>query len=186
MDKSELRRQSLSRLKALSRDDRQRHSLAISDALTHYLTSSSARTIAVFDPLPTEPDITRFLEDARSSQANVRFCYPRCKADHLCFYEVSSDDQLLPVPGRNFREPNPLSCPEISPGDIDLILVPGLAFAPDGSARLGRGGGFYDRFLALPACRAATIGTCFSCQLRKDIPVETHDIPVQYLITEAN
>ncbi|WP_428390122.1 5-formyltetrahydrofolate cyclo-ligase [Mucisphaera sp.] len=66
----------------------------------------------------------------------------------------------------------------------DLTLVPGLAFTPQGH-RLGRGGGFYDRFLqqhpdTLP------IGLAFQTQVTDTLPEETHDHPVRILITESN
>jgi 5-formyltetrahydrofolate cyclo-ligase len=186
MEKSDLRRQALSRLKDLSRADYERHSRKIAAKLIDHSALAAARHVAVFDPLPSEPDITSFIAHLHSSPAGFIVCYPRCHQEELRFHQVSGNDQLAPVPGRKFREPLAASCPEIDPAHIDLIIVPGLAFARDGSARLGRGGGFYDRFLDRPTCRAATIAACFSCQLREDIPVETHDIPVQFVVTEAD
>lgn len=186
MTKSDLRRQCLARLKALSKDERARHSISLAKALTRDSAVAVARTIAVFDPLPSEPDITPFIAETRRIRPEVRFCYPRCHGDALQFFEVISDDQLAPVEGRHFREPLPASCPPINPAKFDLILVPGLAFAADGSARLGRGGGYYDRLLADPALRAASIGICFASQLHNDIPVEPHDAPVHRIITESS
>jgi 5-formyltetrahydrofolate cyclo-ligase len=56
---------------------------------------------------------------------------------------------------------------------VDLVVVPGLAFTPDGW-RLGRGGGHYDRFLA--TCAVPAIGVCFAEQLVDALPVEPHDV----------
>ena len=65
---------------------------------------------------------------------------------------------------------------------IDLIVVPGVAFTLDGS-RLGRGGGYYDRFLSRPEIQhAATIGICFPCQLLDRLPVEPHDVRMDHII----
>ena len=64
----------------------------------------------------------------------------------------------------------------------DLILVPGLAFDFAG-ARLGRGKGFYDRWLgANPA--AKSLGVCFKCQLLENLPAEPHDARVDAILTE--
>jgi 5-formyltetrahydrofolate cyclo-ligase len=65
---------------------------------------------------------------------------------------------------------------------IDLVLVPGVAFDPNGH-RLGRGGGYYDRMLA--ACPGTRIGLAFECQLVPHVPTEPHDIAMDLLVTET-
>lgn len=64
---------------------------------------------------------------------------------------------------------------------IDLIVVPGIAFDRAGN-RLGRGRGFYDRFLQYQT--AKTIGICFDFQLVEEIPTEAKDIPIGKIISE--
>jgi 5-formyltetrahydrofolate cyclo-ligase len=66
---------------------------------------------------------------------------------------------------------------------IDFIVVPALAFDHRGY-RLGRGGGFYDRFLALPDLRAVTCGLGFAEQVVDEVPVAPHDRPVKLLVTD--
>ena len=66
---------------------------------------------------------------------------------------------------------------------IDLIVVPGVAFDRHGH-RLGRGGGFYDRFLSHPALHhTCKVGICFPCQVVDSIPTEPHDLPVSQVIS---
>ena len=67
--------------------------------------------------------------------------------------------------------------------DIDLIVVPALAYDRSGN-RLGRGGGFYDRFLARPGLRATTCGLAFDEQLVDSVPVHTKDYPIDVLVTD--
>ena len=62
---------------------------------------------------------------------------------------------------------------------IDLAIIPGRAFTPDG-CRLGRGKGYYDRLLPLLHC--PKIGICFSFQILENIPNDTHDIKVDKVI----
>jgi len=62
----------------------------------------------------------------------------------------------------------------VDPESIDLVLVPGLAFTPAG-ARLGRGGGHYDRFLPTLRLGCAVVGVCFAEQLLDELPHEDHD-----------
>jgi 5-formyltetrahydrofolate cyclo-ligase len=64
----------------------------------------------------------------------------------------------------------------------DLVIVPGLAFDPTG-ARLGRGKGYYDRWLGENP-EAKTLGVCFSCQILEKIPAEPHDARVGAILTE--
>lgn len=67
---------------------------------------------------------------------------------------------------------------------IDLVLVPARAFDRKGN-RLGRGAGFYDRFMAQDGFRAARVGIAFDCQVFADIPHDADDLPVQILVTET-
>ena len=71
-----------------------------------------------------------------------------------------------------------LACPD----DIDLVVVPALAYDRRGN-RLGLGGGYYDRFLS--AIRAVTAGLTFDCLLLEAVPVESWDIPVHLVVTES-
>jgi len=68
--------------------------------------------------------------------------------------------------------------------ELTLILVPGLAFAASDGARLGRGGGYYDRLLARPEVRARRIGVAFEVQVLTTVPREEHDACVPELVTE--
>ncbi|WP_037364710.1 5-formyltetrahydrofolate cyclo-ligase [Selenomonas ruminantium] len=70
----------------------------------------------------------------------------------------------------------------IPPDELDLIIVPGIAFDTRGE-RLGMGGGFYDAYLAR-ATKAKRIALAFSCQLVAKIPMEAHDVLVHKIITE--
>lgn len=74
------------------------------------------------------------------------------------------------------------SCPKRSVSSMDLLIVPGVGFDSRGR-RLGRGGGYYDKALS-KAPRVWKIGLCFREQLLKKIPVETHDIRVNQVITD--
>jgi 5-formyltetrahydrofolate cyclo-ligase len=71
---------------------------------------------------------------------------------------------------------------EINPDDIDLVIVPGVAFDIEGR-RLGYGGGYYDRFLS-SLNKSFTIGLCFELQLVHRLPQQAHDIKVKEIITE--
>ncbi len=70
----------------------------------------------------------------------------------------------------------------IAASDLAVVLVPGLAFDASGG-RLGRGAGFYDRFLASLSDRCLTVGVCFAAQMIDAVPHEAHDVSVQRVVT---
>ena len=80
-------------------------------------------------------------------------------------------------------EPHRSSRRRIAPAELDLILVPGVAFDKKGR-RLGRGGGYFDRFLDDLPTKVPRIGLAFRFQVVKKIPWEPHDQPVSKIITE--
>ena len=80
------------------------------------------------------------------------------------------------------REPNRKTCETFPPDQIDLIIVPGVAFDPKGH-RLGYGGGFYDRFLR--RCpQAVWIGLAYEAQIVKDTLPQPGDVPLHRIVTE--
>lgn len=72
---------------------------------------------------------------------------------------------------------------EVSPWEIDLVVVPGVAFSRD-RHRIGYGAGYYDRFLQQVRESCLKVGIAFECQMVDSIPVEAHDIPLDLIITE--
>jgi 5-formyltetrahydrofolate cyclo-ligase len=80
-------------------------------------------------------------------------------------------------------EPRPEAL-AVDPARVDLIIVPGLAF-DESCMRLGRGRGYYDRFLSDPRVRAKTCGLAYECQVADALPADPHDKPVDLLVTEA-
>ena len=69
----------------------------------------------------------------------------------------------------------------VRPEEIDAIVVPGVAFTADG-VRMGRGKGFYDRYLSQKGFAALKIGVCYREQLVDDIPAEPHDVAMDVVI----
>lgn len=74
-----------------------------------------------------------------------------------------------------------LDCPVVEPSDFDLAVVPCCTGNAKGQ-RLGYGGGYYDRYLPRTSC--PTMLLCRGCLVREDIPVEAHDLTMDYLVTE--
>ncbi|MBI2653813.1 5-formyltetrahydrofolate cyclo-ligase [Candidatus Woesearchaeota archaeon] len=86
------------------------------------------------------------------------------------------------VPSGKFKIPEPIEAMKIAYKNIDLILVPGIAFDKEGH-RIGYGFGYYDRFLRRVP-KAIKIGLAFDLQIVDKIPREMHDVPVDLIVTE--
>jgi 5-formyltetrahydrofolate cyclo-ligase len=84
----------------------------------------------------------------------------------------------------NVLEPDAAVSEGLEVDQLDVVLLPGLAFNPSSGARLGRGKGHYDRVLARLPARSRCIGVCFHLQLQETVPLEPHDRHVQALVTE--
>lgn len=132
----------------------------------------AAAVIYGYSPLASEPDWRGEIWPPDKTLA-----FPLVTAGGLVF-----------VTGRDLR---PGAHGVLEPAGTDpappasLVLVPGLAFDARGY-RLGRGGGYYDRFLeSLGHPRPVLCGVCFACQLVPEVPREAHDARVDYVVTET-
>ena len=78
---------------------------------------------------------------------------------------------------------NPTTGVPVPLEDIDIVITPGIAFDRNGN-RLGRGGGYFDRFFASKELRAVKCAICFSEQVVDEVPYDETDVPVDYIITD--
>lgn len=134
-----------------------------------------ARTVAAYAPLPGEPDL-RPLDWADA----MRLLLPRIEGDNLVFHHVTRPADLRPG-AFGVPEPDPASCPVADASVADIIIVPGLGFTV-GGARIGRGRGYYDRFLASLPPRVLRVGVCFREQIVAELPREPHDEAVDIVL----
>ncbi len=154
-------------------------SSAICARLVAWEVYQRASTVMLFAPIRGEADLGSVAADAE--RAGKRVCVPRSDwSSRRIDAAVAGFAQLKP--GRHGLMEPPAGAPSAPVTEIDLVLVPGLAFDPRGH-RLGRGGGFYDRFLADPALKATTCGIGFDLQLVDSVPVTPLDIPIQWVCT---
>ena len=110
-----------------------------------------------------------------------KLCFPHVdtKSHQIQFFQSSVKDlRKIHLFGKELFVPDALG-KEIFP---ELLIVPGLSFTPKGK-RLGRGGGFYDRYLE--SFKGTKVGICYEGQLREHLPTESHDQEVDVVITEA-
>ncbi len=162
-------------------------SLAICQAASHLPAFARAECVALFAPLATEPDIHPLIEEAWAERKRVVLpLMIRQEGVPKLDWHLVSDWKEVVVRGPfGLREPDPLRCPHVSVEEIDCVFVPGLAF-DDAGHRLGRGGGFYDRFLSMAPNVMTRVGLFFELQRVNYIPHEEHDVALPVIITEIS
>lgn len=201
--KQKIRKQAKESLDTLSEEFKRNASLYIYQHLRHYLQSlpTLPSSLLGFIPLADEPDIRPFYREVSSSFPHLPIGFPRVVGEDLAFHRWTS--KALPGDAPAESPPDPaweigsFGIPSLSPslplfgkdipwGESPLVLVPGRAFDRQGG-RMGRGKGYYDRFLrSLRQQRidVQAVGICFSIQLVKDVPRTEQDEPIDHLITE--
>jgi 5-formyltetrahydrofolate cyclo-ligase len=183
--KEKLRRGMRARLRGMGPALHAEASLVISQAAANLPAFFKSRCVALFAPLPSEPDIHPLIEEAWAQRKRVvlPLMIRRGSVPELDWHEIANwDDVVVPGPF-GLREPDPLRCPRVPPAELDCVFVPGVAFDSEGF-RLGRGGGFYDRFLSQAPPALPCIGLMFSLQKVSLVPREPHDQPLRSVITE--
>ncbi len=180
-DKAALRKEAENRRRALSPEVVQRWGGEVQRHLAALPLFSDRiiRAVAVYDAQPFEVPLAEFIVEL--SSRGVHCVYPRVVKGtrELVFHEVGETWARGPF---GIREP-PSQSPRRAIDEIDVFIVPGVAFTRDGR-RLGRGGGYYDSTLSLRGPNAQTIGVAFDCNVVNDLPTEPHDVRVDFLATE--
>jgi len=135
-----------------------------------------AQTVMFYSSLPDEVRTTAFIEKWRNKK---RIILPTVVGDDIVPVELTSDTTFA-VGDFNILEPQnrPYA------GGYDLIVVPGVAFDPVGN-RLGRGRGYYDRFLSQHK-EVEKIGICFDFQVVEKVPTDPNDIPMDAVLTSED
>ena len=170
------------RLKTQSARDRRIRSLKLAAKLFSFEPFRKAGLVAFYVSLAEEVD-TRSLID-RAFRLGKRIAVPKCdlKKRRLEFYEIKSRKELkkgvLGIP-----EPTADPAWRVRPRQFDCVLVPGIAFDRRQN-RLGRGAGFYDRFLKRVPKRTFKIGLGFSFQIVPRVPTEAHDVRLDAVMTD--
>ncbi|HLA67515.1 MAG TPA: 5-formyltetrahydrofolate cyclo-ligase [Acidimicrobiia bacterium] len=168
--KAEWRAWAKTRLSSL---DLKRASGQILESLRSWERMGPKTSVLFYDPLPNEPDVSPLAEE-------VRAWLTRLSADGGI--TVHPYDSPREEHRYGFTQPIP-EAPTADAAFVDVVLVPGLAFDRTG-ARLGRGGGHYDRFLGLLRGDALVVGVIPSGLVVDRLPREAHDLLMTHLVTE--
>jgi 5-formyltetrahydrofolate cyclo-ligase len=160
-------------------EDRFQAARAVAERALALPAVAQARCVLAYAATAEELDPAPLVAALRARGA--RIAYPRvCESGALTLHWCE-EDAALARGYRGIAEPAADS-PQASPDDFDLVLVPGVAFDASG-ARLGMGGGFYDRLLPRLSAGAMNVGLAFDEQIVERVPAEEHDVRLGAVIT---
>lgn len=197
MDKVELRRAVIARRDALDLDVRTAKSAVVCARLVELmdrLGAAAPRTVAVYAAMGSEVDPAAFA--AAAVARGWRVAYPcmlsatdaMACGQRMCMRAVSAGDAseapFIAHPTRAFAatDVDSIRFPIVPAAELDMVVVPLVAFDRT-DARLGYGGGCYDRYLPIlsPACQI--VGIAFDEQRVDNVPTDAHDLPLPHIIS---
>lgn len=175
MDKKELRREIREKKRAMTEAQIEEKSRRLSELFAASQLYRNAKTIYGYLPynqeVRTVPMLLQALADGK------RVAVPKVYGDEMKFIYL---DDLSAVEKGYAGIPEPVADEPVADDETALVLMPGLAFDPQGH-RIGYGGGFYDKFLAKEP-NHPTLALCFDFQMLPELKTEEFDIPVDQVL----
>ena len=180
MPKNRMRQSILARRRSLVGDERHAADLRAQQHLLECPAFAAAKSVALYAPVHGEV-ATEFVREQTFTRG-IRLVYPAVHRGHIQFRTVTSNGDFIRG-AYGIAEPGP-DCPVVATDDIDLIVVPGVAFDLRGH-RIGYGKGYYDRALHHLEGQGRLAGLCYSFQLVEEIAGEPHDVVMDMIISDT-
>lgn len=175
MDKTELRREIRARKRAMTEAEIEERSAKLAQLFFASRAYQNAKTIYGYLPYNQEVRTVPMLE--RALKDGKKVAVPKVYGEEMKFLYL---DDLNAVAKGYAGIPEPIADEPVAHDETALVLMPGLAFDPQGH-RIGYGGGFYDKFLAAEP-NHPTLALCYEFQMLPKLDVEDHDIPVDTVL----
>ena len=175
MNKQELRKKIREQKRAMSPEEIEIRSAALGELFFASEAYRNAKTVYGYLPYNQEVRTVPMLEQALKD--GKRVAVPKCYGDEMRFIFM---DDLSKVEKGYAGIPEPIADDPVADDTTALVLMPGLAFDPEGN-RMGYGGGFYDKFLAAEP-NHPTLALCYDFQMLEHLDTEAHDIPVDTVL----
>ena len=169
-------------LSALPAEEVRRKSAAACRRLLAMEECRRARSVMIYLPLPAEADPSAVARAAWQEGKSVLAPKVDWISETMVPAEIASLDGHITVGRHGVLSPEDGKLWQ--PRDVDLLIVPALAIDRRGN-RLGRGGGYYDRFLAQVGRPAVVCAMVFCEQLLEDLPHLPHDMGVEMVVTDS-
>lgn len=175
MDKTELRREIRARKRTMTEAEIEERSARLAQLFFASRAYQNAKTIYGYLPYNQEVRTVPMLE--RALKDGKKVAVPKVYGEEMKFLYL---DDLTAVAKGYAGIPEPIADEPVAHDETALVLMPGLAFDPQGH-RIGYGGGFYDKFLAAEP-NHPTLALCYEFQMLPKLDVEDHDIPVDMVL----
>jgi 5-formyltetrahydrofolate cyclo-ligase len=177
-----LRERLLQRLRQQPESARLAKSRKIAGKLRRLAVYRKARRLLCYAAFDGEVETQPILAQALADGKRVAVPVTRASGKRIIPVEIRAPRELDRRGAFGIPQPSGVRR-RLSVRRLDLVIVPGVAF-DRGGLRLGRGGGYFDRFLAKVPRRVPRVGLAFKFQLLKKLPGEPHDQPVSRVITD--
>ncbi|KHD36336.1 5-formyltetrahydrofolate cyclo-ligase [Clostridium acetobutylicum] len=181
MEKNEIRKKIIEYRETIDVDERKMWDEEIFNSLIHSQLYKSSNIIFSFVSFKSEVDTHKIINHAISNGKTI--CVPKInsKQEGIKIYKIDNFSQLKKG---YFGILEPIeSCPAVDSYDLDLILMPGVAFDRHGG-RLGYGAAFYDRFLSNMSKQVFKLALAYHFQVMDSVPMSEHDVRIDGIITE--
>ncbi len=175
MDKKELRRTIREKKRAMTDAEIEARSAKLGECFAASPAYQNAKTIYGYLPYNQEVRTVPMLE--RALRDGKRVAVPKVYGEEMKFLYI---EDLSQVEKGYAGIPEPIADEPVADDKTALVLMPGLAFDPQGH-RIGYGGGFYDKFLSAEP-NHPTLALCYDFQMLPSLETEEHDIPVDYVL----
>ncbi|WP_068793988.1 5-formyltetrahydrofolate cyclo-ligase [Brevibacillus laterosporus] len=182
LEKKRLRQVMISARDLLSEEDREQKSDKATQHLWSIKAIKEAQTIMCFSSFGSEINTWSFIEDARERDIKVALPLTNREQKKIIPYTYESRSSLKNG-AYGIWEPDPLCSTELKLSEIEVVIVPGVAFDRQ-KGRLGYGAGYYDRFFQSLPHEPRRIGFCFAMQVIEKVPMEPFDIHLDQIVTE--
>jgi len=180
--KHKIRRHIREKLNSHSELEKTKKSGIIKDKLFNEKAFKEAEVVMFYVSLKDEVNTTSMIDEA--IRIGKRVCVPVIIKEEKRLIAGEIKDRISDLERQHFGiyQPREGHVKEVPLEDIDMIIVPGIAFDKN-NVRLGRGHGYYDRFLCALPNDTRTVGLAFDFQVVEHLPQDSHDIPVWKTIT---
>lgn len=178
LTKARIRSKILLRLKTQKEEDRNRKSKLITSKLLRNKVFKKAKIVMFYIAFGGEVNTEEMIREAQKTGKLI--CVPVCRKDRETMQPAILEDHAKLIKGP-YGVLEPATRAQVEPKDLDLVIVPGVAFDKKGN-RLGRGKGCYDRFLCSLSAKTASIGLAFDFQMLPLVPTACHDVSVKQVI----
>ncbi len=183
MSKNELRRSVIAARSRLTVEEIKDNSAAVANRLLKHEAYLRAGTVMAYVDFRNEVQTEAIIKETLSRGKRVVVPITDVANKKLTPSQVLSFPGDLAPGAWNIMEPRPECVRPVRPQEIDLVIVPGVAFDTSGN-RLGYGGGFYDRFLLNTRPDCLYVALAFELQIRHNVYPGEYDLPVHVLVTE--